>query len=70
MSLSKEECHELFVFFNDKEAVPSLVKSELEKVKENMDAGLVESLRKLVGLFKDVEELILVKIFCQNRGNL
>lgn len=72
MSLSKEECHELFVFFNNKEnaAVSQMSRQELESVKEQMEASEKESFKKLVSLFKDVEELILAKIFCQNRGNL
>ncbi len=51
MSLSKEECHELFVYFGDK-SVPGLSKAGLEGLKEGMESGLLQSLVKLTGLFK------------------
>ena len=42
----------------------------LRSLKEKMTEELQGSFVKLVSLFTDVDELIVAKIFCQNRGNL
>lgn len=66
MSLSKEESHELFLSLNDKGRLPQMSRGELQGLKEEMSSEIGSSFAKLAQMFKEVDELIVAKIFCQN----
>lgn len=72
MSLSKQEVHELFEFLNEwgKDLASQLDRRRLKGIKGEMTEEVKAVFDKVAMMFKDVDELIVVKMFCQNRGNL
>lgn len=72
MGLSQEESQQLFKFLSEKikASDAQLSRKTIKEMKDQMDSETRRLFAKLMQVFPSVEELIVVKVYCQNRGNV